>query len=482
MLRFAKLCAAAILCMSSISPAAEPTREEAVVAMQRAVDFFRTQCAVQGGYVFRWSDDLSLREGEARVGNTTAWIEPPATPAVGSAYLNAYQLTRIEDLLEAARETAGALIHGQLMSGGWGEQIEFAQDDRQLYAYRVDGAEVGKRRNITTFDDDKTQSAIRFLIQLDKQLEQTRSPGDAQLHEAAQFALQGVLAAQYANGAWPQKFDGNVPADAVAAVPASFPESWSREFPDEKYSSFYTLNDGTHCDLIDTLLVAWDAYGDSRYLQAAKQGGEFLLLAQLPPPQPGWAQQYNQQMHPCWARKFEPPAISGGESQHVMRTLLTLYQRTADARFLDAVRRALPYYAKSILPNGKLARFYEMGTNRPLYFTKTYELTYSDSDLPTHYAFMVSSGLDRIERELQRLQNIPSNQLERRSSASRPAKLTEQLKQDAASVIAALDARGAWVEPGTLKTHSGQATHIIASSTFIENLETLATYISAIGN
>ena len=51
----------------------------------------------------------------------------------------------------------------------------------------------------------------------------------------------------------------------------------------------------------------------------------FLLLAQLPEPQPGWAQQYNIEMEPEWARKFEPPAVTGGESQKVIATLLTLF-------------------------------------------------------------------------------------------------------------------------------------------------------------
>ncbi len=104
---------------------------------------------------------------------------------------------------------------------------------------------------------------------------------------------------------------------------------WPRVFPGDNYSGFYTLNDNTMSDMIVTMLDAWDIYGDKRYLDAAIRGGEFFLRAQLPEPQPGWAQQYDQQMHPAWARKFEPPAVSGGESQGVMNTLILLYRRTA---------------------------------------------------------------------------------------------------------------------------------------------------------
>ena len=59
---------------------------------------------------------------------------------------------------------------------------------------------------------------------------------------------------------------------------------------------------------------------------------------------------------------------------------------------------ALAYLKKSLLPDGRLARFYELKTNKPLYFTKTYELTYDDSDMPTHYSFKcptATAGGDR---------------------------------------------------------------------------------------
>jgi hypothetical protein len=54
---------------------------------------------------------------------------------------------------------------------------------------------------------------------------------------------------------------------------------------------------------------------------------------------------------------------------------------------LEPVPRAIAYLKRSRLPDGRLARFYELRTNRPLYFTKDYKLTFSDADVPTHYAF-----------------------------------------------------------------------------------------------
>ncbi|GAA5510325.1 pectate lyase [Novipirellula caenicola] len=456
--------------------AAEPiSRDDAIDALHRSVEFFRTQASSHGGYVFRISEDLSLREGEEKVGQTTAWIEPPATPSVGQAYLEAYQLTSDPMLLDAARQTAAALLRGQLVSGGWGEKIEFADQDRKQYAYRVDSVDVGKRHNTTTFDDDKTQSVIRFLMRLDVATKQS----DAELHEAVMVALDGVLKSQYSNGAWPQRYDGTSTPASNARLAASYPTTWSKTHPKQKYDHYYTLNDGTIADLIATMLDAFDHYQDARYLDSAMRGGDFLVLAQMPSPQPGWAQQYNEQMQPAWARKFEPPAISGAESQQVMRTLLVLYRRSADPRYLHAVQTALPYYESCLRNDGRLARFYELHTNRPLYMNRKYELSYSDADVPAHYSFVVGSSLSRIRNELEKVSALPKDRLWVQSDP-KPAKQSKSLTEQAARAVATLDSRGAWVERGQLKTYpDADVSRIISSKTFIGNLRTLATFIAA---
>ena len=236
-------------------------------------------------------------------------------------------------------------------------------------------------------------------------------------------------------------------------------------------------------DLIETMLDAWEVYDDDRYLKSARRGGDFFLSAQLPEPQPGWAQQYDQEMHPAWARKFEPPAVTGGESQGVMRTLMLLYRRTAavsdDAdRFLEPLPRAIRYYKRSTLPDGRLARFYELGTNRPLYFTKQYELTYSPDDMPTHYAFIVSSRLDRIEAEWKLIRQTPRDRLWN-PKPPKAAKRTAKLDQRVESIIAALDSRGAWVESGRLRYHADDdpTREVIRSDTFMNNLSVLADWL-----
>src|SRR5262249_29720495 len=133
-------------------------------------------------------------------------------------------------------------------------------------------------------------------------------------------------------------------------------------------------------------------------------GGDFLIRAQFPDPQPAWAQQYNRQMQPVWDRAFEPPAITGLESQDALETLLLLTRKTGEARFLAPVPRALAYLKKLRLPAGRLARFSELKTNRPLFFTRDYKITYDGDDVPTHYGFFFDSRLDAIEAAYHSLQ------------------------------------------------------------------------------
>ena len=62
------------------------------------------------------------------------------------------------------------------------------------------------------------------------------------------------------------------------------------------YYTHYTFNDNSIVDAIDAMLEAARIYKEPRYLASAEKGGEFMLLAQMPEPQPGWAQQYDRDM------------------------------------------------------------------------------------------------------------------------------------------------------------------------------------------
>ncbi len=454
---------------------ASPDREQTAGALRRAVEFFQNEVSVEGGYLWRYKADLTLREGEGKASASQAWVQPPGTPSVGMALLQAYQKTGEEYLLEAARQSARALVKGQLVSGGWHYSIEFNPDKRAAYAYRVDSPEA-RGQNTSTLDDDTTQSALRYLMRVD----QTLNFEDEAIHGAVMYGLEKLLAAQYPNGAWPQRFTGPPDPEKYPVKPASYPEEWSREYQGIDYMGYYTFNDGTISDTVGTMFDAAEIYGRADCREAALRAGDFIILAQMPDPQPGWAQQYDPNMHPAWARKFEPAAITGGESQGVMRTLLYLYQKSGEPKFLEPLPRALEYYENSLLPDGNLARFYELRTNTPLYFTKDYQLTYSSDDMPTHYSFIGGSSLPSIRKEFEGLKETPLEELQAPPAPSEP-RMTPQLASRAGEVIQALDERGAWTEPGDLRYHqNGSADHVIDCSTFIRNLRVLADYLAAL--
>jgi len=472
---------ASLLSMCCLGPrsgwAESIDKATATRAFHKAIAFYRTQVGYRGAYLWRYSADLKLQEGEGKATRTSGWTQPPGTPSVGEAYLQAWRLSGDPVCLQAATEAAHALVSAQLKSGGWNYHFDLAQPGRARYAYRVDGDRAGKR-NHTTFDDNKSQSALMLLMHVDAALEFK----DPAIHEAVEYALDTMLTAQYPNGAWPQQYDAPPDPQKYPVKKASYPDSWPRKYPKRDYRGYYTLNDNNMSYIIDMLFEAHRILKREDCFRAAEKTGDFFLLAQMPEPQPGWAQQYDLNMHPAWARKFEPAAITGGESQSVMRTLLTLYRFTGRKKFLEPLPRALAYYRKSLLPDGRLARFYELRVNRPLYFTKDYQLTYSDADMPTHYGFQVGSKLESIERAYQKLAAADPQTVKPVHTQTRPARMSAALANRARALVDAMDSRGAWVDPGELRYHPGvkHVTHVIQMQTLINNLTDLAKFVGAV--
>lgn len=457
------------LCILSVGECLADLRGEALLAARKAVAYYQRQVATEGGYLWRYSADLKLREGEGKVTGQTVWVQPPGTPAMGSAYLKFFEATGEQEFLDAARGVAEALRRGQLRSGGWQDHIDFDPADRARSPYRIDPP--GKKKKApSSLDDDKTQSSLRFLVELDRAL----AFKDETIHEMTIFALDGLLRAQYPNGAFPQVWDESTRTEAWPIVSASYPTSWPRTYPGHgSYWFRYTLNDNLMPDVMHVLWLAADVYDDDRYEAAARKAADFLLLAQLPDPQPAWAQQYDFEMHPAWARKFEPPAVTGGESQGVLQILLEAYRRTGQRKYLQAVPRALAYLKKSLFADGRLARFYELESNRPLYFTHDYTLTYDDADLPTHYGFKVPSKLDEIAKEYDEL--LAAEPDVARQKSSRSSRAQEQRVRE---VIAALDEQGAWVTQGKLRYHQYEGP-ILDMGVAVKNLIILAEYLAA---
>jgi PelA/Pel-15E family pectate lyase len=460
-----------LLLAAATARAADPLPDpsEITAAMKKAAAFYQSKLAVNGGYASGWKKDLSAGMTEHHESKTLISIQPPGTTTMGLALVRAYEATGDAQFLEAARAAGRALIDCQLASGGWDDDFDFAEEHAKKYHLRkhvlAGDTETGKRRNTSTLDDNKTQSALLFLLEL-AHLPECKA--DTTLQDALKFGLESLLKAQYPNGAWPQKFSG--PVDQTLPVkPAAYPKEWPRQFPAAKYSDYYTLNDNNMQEAVELLLRAHELTKEERYLAAAKKAGDFFILAQMPEPQPAWAQQYNFAMEPVWARKFEPACVSGGESINVMRTLHELWVVTGDERYLKPLPAALAWYDRSALPDGRYARFYELQTNKPLYFVKdTYELTYDDSNLPTHYGFKIDVAKDVAAlREL--LKRPREELLARRGGPSSEKSWASRAKGAAAKAATAmkeLTPEGYWL--------SGDK---IDASDFVRHLQAMSTYV-----
>lgn len=440
-------------------------------AMKKAVTYATQHLAREGGYASSYDKEGKIGEVEHGESPTISSIQPPGTTTMGLAMLRAWRATGDELFLKAARDAAGALIKSQLASGGWDSDFDFAPDKVKRYHLRsqweAGDKDTGKRRNSTTLDDNKTQSALMLLLEV---ASEPAFKDDSALQQAKKTAFDALLAAQASNGAWPQQFSG--PADPAAPVlKASYPETWSRTFPAVKYTSYHTLNDGNLSEIAKVLTRAYELEKEPRYLAALKKLGDFFLLAQMPEPQPVWAMQYDHNMHPAWARKFEPPSVTAYESLEAMETLHDIYVLSGDDKYLAPMQAALAWFERSRLPDGSHARFYELRTNKPLFFVKdTYQLTYDDANLPTHYSFK-DQRQDDVEAFKKRLAQPREERLQQLAGPQTPkewAKRARGAADKARRAAESLDSEGRWIKDDR-----------IDGTDFTKNLNALSYYVEA---
>ena len=441
---------------------------QAAAALEKAVTFLRTEVAAGGGYLGSYRFDPATDEivewvGEGRATKDQNWTQPPGNPSVGFAFLRAWEGTGDPQYLEAAVEVAHSLVYGQLECGGWDYIVDHGPEGprRWYYRHNAGSAEEALKsgRNRGTFDDDVSQHATRLLIAVDQALE----GGDEGVHDAALYALDYILRAQGPEGGWPQVFP----------------------LTGRGYNDFYTFNDNSIADCADVMMIAWRAYGDRRYHDAVVRAGEFIIKVQQPEPQPTWAQQYDHDLKPAWARRFEPASVTAGESRGVIRTLIRIALFTGDERYLAPIATALDWYKRSELSvltgrdEGRWARFYEIGTNRPLYCRfeeRSYMLTYDDDDLPDHYSFkgnyyprseerdyleITEKG---IERYLQDRETAPLSTEEKLRRA-------EAMEENVRGIIAAQDTKGRWMQGDWIRM-----------ATVGRSIETLAAYLRLVND
>lgn len=479
-----------------------PSKAEVLAAMKRATQFMVEKVGYRGGYVWAVSEDFSRRYGEVPARSTQIWVQS-GTPDVGMTLLDAYDAVHDPVYLDAARRAADALIYGQHPLGGWNYVIDFdrkglkAWYEQEASRFKWGMEEYRHYYGNATFDDSNTSSATRFLLRF------YLTTKEARYRRPLLKALKFILRAQYRNGAWPQRYPLN--------------QEFAQDgFPD--YTSYYTLNDGSAMGNIEVLVEAYERLGDRRFLQAARRAVEFLVTIQGPEDQAAWAEQYDPKtMRPVKARTHEPAGFVIRESEQVIELLEIFYLMTGERRYLKPIAGCLAWFDRvnreSVEFKRPPARYYEFGTNLPIYNLRTektnaagyglYRWSHTDSqgDGEGLYRFGVGQSETRPVVDVS-----PIRKKYERISALSPAEARAEYQKrfgtwdrpeegnrrplgnsSVADVIAAMDSRGGWLRddvrvlrvipgsqgmnPGTFETIRGYST-----ATFVRNLKRLIAY------
>lgn len=385
-------------------------KKQAETSLQKGVAFFHT-INTHGGYVYHVTPDLKLRWGEGPKDAETIEVQPPGTPAVGQSFLRAYQVTGDKEALAAAKDAANALIRGQNQYGGWEHTINFTDLSNEKIS----------------FDDNQTQSAVSFLIALDQEID------DPDLAAATKRAIEMMIATQLSNGGWPHQY----------------PEQGN-------YHDYATFNDGGINDCIRVMIEAYQYYGENKEIEKSlRKAARFMMISQLPPPQPGWAQQYNEFLQPAWARTFEPPSVCPAVTVKNINTLIDLYLALKEKTLLEPIPDALRWLHEIRLENGKWGRFIELGTNKALYYDRPRIRVESMADLHperrTGYAYETNLEvpLENAAKRYEKAMKLGHNGLMMDEHPELSKKeLTQRLKElndPVKKILEEQESSGAWI-------------------------------------
>jgi hypothetical protein len=417
--------------------------KQAQETMKKATNFLHS-ITTKGGYAGIFSLDLSQRWGEEvyePASPNEIWIQPPGTPSIGTSFIKAYKATRDEEYLKLAKEAGLALAWAQSTHGGWIYLVDLSR-------YPMNDTNVKRVTTKCTFDDDVSQGAVTFLMDLDEVID------EPWLTDAINLSLNHIMSAQYENGGWPQWYP------LIGG-----------------YHDYYTFNDGAMNDCIRVMLKAYKQYGRKDCFESAKKGGDFIILSQLQAPQTGWGQQYSLDLKPAWARKFEPPGLESAVTAQNITTLITIYEYTQDEKYLKPIPLAIDWLERSKIGDNLWARLYEIGTNRPIFGDYDSKVHYTfeelSEDRQTGYSWRISWPLDAIEayntfmKKRAEQGTVTPGQLENaRSFSEASAPQEREVKQ----IIASLDNQGRWVN---------QKRQLIFVDDFVNNMNRLCLYIES---
>ena len=161
-----------------------------------------------------------------------------------------------------------------------------------------------------------------------------------------------LFAAQYPNGGWPQFY------------PLRNDYSRHLTFNDDAMSGVLALLE----DLSSGRALSFmDDARRGRAAQALDRATTVILRAQIRVGEQltAWCAQHDAvTLEPMPARAYEHVSLSGRESVEIVRFLM---RRPPRPELIEAIDAAVNWLRRVRLPDGSWARFYEIGTNRPIY-------------------------------------------------------------------------------------------------------------------
>ena len=274
-----------------------------------------------------------------------------------------------------ARKAADSVIQHQSPHGGWPKNTDLLTPPSSSHA-------LGR----PTIDNHATTTPMRFLALV------VDGTGDARYRQSFERGMDYLLDAQYPNGGWPQYFPLR-----------------------EGYYSRITYNDNAMVNVLTLLRDASRRDAPYRFVDqarreradaAVRRGIDVILRSQIK--QGGqltaWCAQHDERtLEPAWARSYEPPSLSGGESVGVVRFLMSVEKPTPEivaaiegaVRWLQSVAISGIRVHQIPRPDGRVervlvedpdapalwARFYELDTHRPLYLDRDSVFRYDFSEI-----------------------------------------------------------------------------------------------------
>lgn len=304
-----------------------------------------------------------------------------------------------------ARAIADSIVQYQTPSGGWPKNRDMTSPPDAEFL-----ANTAMDHRAATIDNDATILQLRYLARVITATDAARYGGP--FFKGFDY----LLAAQYGNGGWPQYYPLQ-----------------------EGYYTHITFNDGAMINVMELLRDAGAGQAPYGFVDAPRQikaraavekGIACILRCQISVAgvKTAWCAQHDEQTFaPAKARAYEHPSLSGSESVGIVRFLMAIDRPgpaviaavTGAAAWLDKVKLTGFRYEnvdapevpggrdRRILPDPQgatlWARFYEIGTNRPIFSGRDSVIRYAVAEIElerrTGYAWYGTWPRQLLERD-----------------------------------------------------------------------------------